>query len=199
MEGKLATEMEINIRQAFISDNILLSEIGKETFVDTFAADNSPDDMKLYLERTYSPEIQSNQIMDPRNLFLLLELNGEIIGYSRLYQGEAPACIQGHQKVEISKFYIRKQWIGKGYSGKLMESTIKTAMEKGFDTIWLDVWEKNPRAIAFYKKWMFLEVGKQKFTLGNDIQNDLLMARTLERRKETQSAVAVGGCAGSES
>jgi ribosomal protein S18 acetylase RimI-like enzyme len=46
--------------------------------------------------------------------------------------------------------------------------------------VWLDVWEDNLRAIRFYRKWAFVEVGVQGFQLGDDLQNDLLMARSLE-------------------
>ena len=49
----------------------------------------------------------------------------------------------------------------------------------GCDVVWLDVWEKNLRAIAFYRKWGFIEVGEQTFQLGDDLQQDLLMARAL--------------------
>ena len=47
------------------------------------------------------------------------------------------------------------------------------------DLIWLGVWEQNPRAIAFYTKWGFVEVGAQTFRLGSDLQRDLVMAREL--------------------
>jgi diamine N-acetyltransferase len=45
--------------------------------------------------------------------------------------------------------------------------------------LWLDVWERNPRGIAFYRKWGFVEVGRQAFMLGEDLQNDLMTARYL--------------------
>jgi ribosomal protein S18 acetylase RimI-like enzyme len=47
--------------------------------------------------------------------------------------------------------------------------------------IWLDVWERNARAIAFYQKWGFAVVGTQTFQLGSDLQNDLLMQRAVEQ------------------
>jgi ribosomal protein S18 acetylase RimI-like enzyme len=47
----------------------------------------------------------------------------------------------------------------------------------GCDTIWLDVWEENERARAFYARWGFADVGTQAFRLGRDIQRDLLMQR----------------------
>jgi RimJ/RimL family protein N-acetyltransferase len=43
--------------------------------------------------------------------------------------------------------------------------------------VWLGVWERNPRAIAFYKKFGFLEVGVHVFPLGFDPQRDIVMSR----------------------
>jgi ribosomal protein S18 acetylase RimI-like enzyme len=45
------------------------------------------------------------------------------------------------------------------------------------DVVWLGVWERNPRAIAFYRKFGFREVGTHVFPLGNDPQRDIVMAR----------------------
>ena len=41
----------------------------------------------------------------------------------------------------------------------------------------LGLWEHNPRAIAFYRKAGFAEVGEHAFPLGDDPQRDIVMAR----------------------
>ena len=43
--------------------------------------------------------------------------------------------------------------------------------------MWLGVWERNPRAAAFYAKYGFVRVGEQTFVLGADAQTDWLLAR----------------------
>jgi ribosomal protein S18 acetylase RimI-like enzyme len=45
--------------------------------------------------------------------------------------------------------------------------------------VWLGVWEHNPRAIAFYKKYGFISVGEHPFPLGGDLQRDIVMAKPL--------------------
>jgi len=42
------------------------------------------------------------------------------------------------------------------------------------------VWERNPRAIAFYRKCGFAEVGTHTFVFGTDRQRDLVLARALD-------------------
>jgi ribosomal protein S18 acetylase RimI-like enzyme len=41
--------------------------------------------------------------------------------------------------------------------------------------VWLGVWEKNPKAIRFYKKNGFVEFDKHIFKLGTDEQTDIMM------------------------
>ena len=62
-----------------------------------------------------------------------------------------------------------------------MQACLDEAAKQGCDTIWLDVWEQNVRARAFYRKWDFVEVGTQFFQLGSDLQHDLILQRSVSR------------------
>jgi diamine N-acetyltransferase len=46
-------------------------------------------------------------------------------------------------------------------------------------TLWLGVWEHNARAIAFYTKCGFIDVGEHAFFVGGDEQTDRVMSRSL--------------------
>ena len=58
-----------------------------------------------------------------------------------------------------------------------MAACIEFAGQQGYESIWLDVWQKNERALAFYRKWGFSIVGSQPFLLGHDLQEDFIMVR----------------------
>jgi ribosomal protein S18 acetylase RimI-like enzyme len=60
-----------------------------------------------------------------------------------------------------------------------MTETFKAAAERGAATVWLTVWEQNPRAIAFYRKVGFADAGLMSFHLGNEEQTDFLMVKAL--------------------
>lgn len=169
----------IFIRPATLQDDKLLAGIGTETFHDSFAADNTPGNMKAYLSASFSPKLQAQELADPRSKFLIAELNGVVVGYSHLKFEAAPGVNIGNRPVEIARFYSRKQWIGKGVGAELMNRCLQEADTADCDAIWLGVWEINSRAIAFYRKWGFREVGKQTFQLGDEFQQDLLMAKFL--------------------
>jgi diamine N-acetyltransferase len=170
------------VRRATAADNVLLAELGAETFADSFAAVNTPEDMREYLAASFSPAKQARELEELSSSFLILERDGTTVGYARLSLGPAPAPVAARTPMEIVRFYSRREWIGKGVGPALMQECLSAAASSGCDVVWLSVWERNPRAIAFYRKWGFEQVGRQKFRLGSDVQDDLVMARAMGDR-----------------
>ncbi len=173
------SKSDLRIRYATPADSILLAEVGTETFYDSFAADNTPEDMAVYLAESFNPRKLAQELVNPASRFLIVEAEGLTVAYAHLEFGQAPAAIRGQKPMEIARFYARKPWIGKGFGALLMQTCLREAEQAGCDVVWLDVWERNPRAIAFYLRWGFAQVGTQGFQLGNDLQRDLLMAKAL--------------------
>ncbi|MBC7881237.1 MAG: GNAT family N-acetyltransferase [Anaerolineae bacterium] len=172
----------MTIRKATGDDAELLAELGARTFYDAFAAQNNPEDLSAYLEKAYGLQQQAEEIADPRSTFLIAEMNQAAVGYSKLFRGEAPGCIPTQSAViEIARFYSTQEYVGRGVGPTLMQACLHEAVRSGFQTVWLGVWEKNPRAIAFYRKWGFEPVGSHIFVVGSDPQTDLLMAKDLTK------------------
>ncbi len=55
----------------------------------------------------------------------------------------------------------------------------RRAGELGKKYVWLGVWERNANAIAFYQKMGFAAMGRHAFRMGDELQSDLVMRRTL--------------------
>jgi ribosomal protein S18 acetylase RimI-like enzyme len=155
----------------------LLAELGRRTFRDTFAADNTDSDMATYLDGAFGERIQSAELAHADSLFLIAHVDDVAVGYARLNLGPAPSCIPGTRPVEIRRLYSDASWIGRGVGAALMTACLDTAVAHARDVVWLDVWERNRRAIAFYRKWGFEVVGEADFVVGDDVQHDLLMSR----------------------
>jgi ribosomal protein S18 acetylase RimI-like enzyme len=60
-----------------------------------------------------------------------------------------------------------------------MRAVEQVARDLGGRTLWLGVWERNPRAIAFYTKCGFVDVGAHAFFFGTEEQSDRVMAHPL--------------------
>jgi len=167
------------IRRAVPGDAAALAELGARTFRDAFEADNTPEDMALYLGSSYGPDLQSAELRNPGIVTLLAECESQLAGYSQLRAGPAPVCVGRPGPIELWRFYVERAWQGRGVAQRLMEATIEAAAARGAGTIWLSVWERNDRAQAFYRKTGFEDRGEREFILGNDRQTDRVMALEL--------------------
>jgi diamine N-acetyltransferase len=165
------------LRRALSSDAARLAGFGARTFSDSFAVDNTPEDMALYLAKTYGVEQQAAELGNPAMTTIVAEADGEFVGYAQLRAGPAPDSVGGGAPLELLRFYVDRPWQGRGLARALMSAVEAEASRRGADVVWLAVWECNERAKAFYGKCGFTDVGSKVFVLGTDRQTDRVMAR----------------------
>lgn len=169
----------VTVRTASHEDISLLAELSATTFRCTFEKDNTPEDMEAYLAENFTEEKLGQELSDPLATFLIAELSNKPLGYAKLLKSKPDPCITGPKPIELVRLYVLPESIGHGVGAQLMQKCVDTATSWGFETLWLGVWEHNPRAIRFYKKWSFEEVGSHPFQLGKDIQTDLILQKPL--------------------
>src|SRR5262245_9930593 len=173
-----------SIRAASAADAELLTGLARRTFYDAFASMNSPENMEAYMTRNFTQQILSAQLTDPRATFLIAEIETMPVAFAKLYNGAIPDCVSGFAPVEIERFYVDRQFHGKGVAQTLMEACFDRARQLGHKAVYLGVWENNHRAIAFYRKFGFEVVGSHVFQMGDEVQNDFLMERSLQEPPE---------------
>ncbi|MGI8919340.1 MAG: GNAT family N-acetyltransferase [Pyrinomonadaceae bacterium] len=177
-------ESELIIRRGENKDTGLLADLGARTFSETFAVDNTPENMAAYLAAAFTSQQLSGDLADPRCVFLIAESYGVAVGYGMLRTGAAPEQVTGERPIELVRLYVSRDSLGSGVGAALMQACIDEAKRSGQQTLWLGVWEHNHRAQSFYRKWHFHEMGTHRFQLGDDPQTDLLMQRCINTPKE---------------
>lgn len=175
----MTQNIDVAIRRATSDDANILAELGARTFEETFAVDNTEDDMTAYLAKHFSVAQQTAELAHPDSTFLIAEVDGRAAGYAKLHAGEPPEEIEGARPIELVRLYVLQEWLGRSVGQALMRACLDEARNTGHDTLWLGVWERNARAQAFYNKWDFRAVGDHIFQLGSDAQRDILMERPL--------------------
>jgi len=165
------------VRRANRLDAKPLSWLAEATFRDTFAMNNTPENMTLHCGTSYSESIQAAEIADPDMVTLVCESKGTLVAFAQLRWGEAPGCVVAAAPGEVHRLYVAREFHGLGVARSLMLACLDEMRVRRSDVVWLGVWEHNPKAIAFYRKFGFAEVGEHTFPLGRDPQRDILMAR----------------------
>ena len=163
------------VRRAGAGDAAALAEFAARTFVDTYGDANSAENLAAHVADAFGERRQHEEIADPTAITLLAERSGVLAAYVQLRQHPAPSCVAGSNPVEIARFYVDRVWHGTGLAQQLMARAHCAARGLAGRTLWLGVWERNPRGIAFYRKSGFREVGTQTFRVGSDAQTDRVM------------------------
>ncbi len=169
----------IQIRRAEEGDALALSVLAENTFRDAFADVNSAANMQLHCAASYGFALQLAEIRDPNRETWVAEADGKLVAYVQLRLNASSPAITGERPVEIQRFYVGAEHHGAGLAHQLMAQVLARAQAAGSDTLWLGVWERNPRALAFYRKCGFDVIGEHIFKVGDDSQCDLIMRRDL--------------------
>jgi GNAT superfamily N-acetyltransferase len=167
------------VRRADRADASMLAELGARMFRETFERDNTPENMSAYLAKGFDVAAIARELADPSVAYLVGEIEHRPMAYAELRAAAAPAGVTGPAPLELARFYVDRPWHGSGAARALMSACDDEARRRGARTLWLGVFERNPRAIRFYEKCGFRVVGSQTFMVGDDAQTDCVMARPI--------------------
>lgn len=167
------------VRAATIADASAIAAFGARTFEESFGRDNTAEDMAAYLTKAFDVRAVEKEIADERVTYLVGEVDGRLASYAMVREGSAPVAVGESSPLELVRFYVDRPWHGSGLARAMMAACDAEARRRNAKTLWLGVWERNPRAIRFYEKCGFRDVGSHVFVLGTDAQTDRLMARPI--------------------
>ena len=170
---------DITIRAATENDAALIADLSRQTFYDSFAAENTKENMDRFMGEQFTRQKLMDEVKEPWLTFFLAFMIDEPVGYVKMRDAAVPLDLVNQPCIEIARIYSVQHTIGKGVGKKLMQACLDTAKQRQKQIVWLAVWEKNQRAIDFYNKWGFEKFGEQDFILGDDVQNDWLMKKML--------------------
>ena len=170
------------IRRGDTNDVALLQRIGRKTFDDTFGNTCTKEDMRGVLERYFNTSQCESELNDPADNFYFFEEQGVVKGYMRIntIYGCPLEALKSFNPVELVRLYVLHEYHGMGVADELMNFAVAFAKGKGYDWMYLSVWEYNFRARGFYEKHGFVNSGiENDFPLGSTPQTDLWFVKQL--------------------
>lgn len=152
-------------------------KVSLETFHAAFREAYKPHQANYdaYIQETYTPETVKQVLQDSAQQVYWLLYGEEIAGIIRFGINPKPDMLPNAPLVEIKRFYLYPAFHGKGGAQWLMDAVAQWAMERSLKGIWLIVAEASERAISFYLKWGFKQVGSAPFRMGDMIEQDRVM------------------------
>ena len=168
--------MCLNFKRIRNDELDILREISIKTFIETFASQNKEENIKQYLETKMSLANLKEELNNMNSYFYFIIINSKIIGYTKLnFETAQTEKIFIGKAFEVERIYLLSKHARKGYGRKAFENIFQIGKKKGYEKVWLGVWEYNKNAIEFYKHMGFKIFSKHSFLLGDDNQTDLLL------------------------
>lgn len=163
-----------DIVQLNFSDLAELKELAQKTFFDTFAKDNTAENMQFYLENNLSEAQIKSELENPNSYFYGIRKDKKLIAYLKLNDGGAQTDSKLNNAMEIERIYVDKDYLGQKLGKRLFEFSVQRAQKLEKQCLWLGVWSQNYYAIEFYERQGFIKFAEHAFHLGSEEQVDYL-------------------------
>jgi len=168
-----------HIRSATTADAPTLAAFAGQAFTDTYRGLDDAQEIADYVAEHFQPEVVEAVIRDPACTTLLAWVGERLAGYAILRAAPAPNCVTGPAPLELWRIYLGEGFIGQGLGARLMAAVHAQARRQGARTLWLGVYDRNVRAVAFYERFGFARVGGKEFLFGGRLYIDPIYASTV--------------------
>ena len=154
--------MPATIRKVEVSETAALAQFAEACFREAFGYLFPEDAMDALCLRAFAPGV----------IGALIE-NGAWVsqgtegwrGYVALSNDPSPVPGLPSPQMELSRLYVAAPWHGLGVSDALMEVFLAEARQRGVKAVWLEAFQGNPRALGFYSRWGFQDLGSSDLAL----------------------------------
>lgn len=174
-----AASSSLHFRRAIRADAAALAALAEQTFIDTYAAQNDPEQIRVHCAQNFGLEQQSAEIANPDYAVILAYHDQELVGFAQVVKKPAPESIDAKNAVALYRYYVQQTWHGKGIAQPLLAEAEKAARTFGADFLWLGMWEHNARALAYYQKVGFQHVGWMDYQFGDVLERDYVLLKRL--------------------
>lgn len=132
-------------------DVLMLQKLAKKTFYDTFAYENSEEDMKEYLETAYDFDVLKSEIeCETSDYYFYLDGN-DTVGFVKVNWADSQTEPDYPDALEIQRIYSLKEYHGHGIGAALMEHAISVARKLKRPMMWSESKSKTSAPIAFIR------------------------------------------------
>ena len=169
---------DILYRPAEPADALCLGVLSTQVFLDTYATQGIRPGLANEVLAQHSVAVYEALLADPTVTILVAECAGHLIGFSQVRNGVGHALVAEPAASELNRLYVQEGFTGRGVGRDLLRHAEKAAAARGADTLWLTTWEGNARALQFYPRRGYEELGVTVYSFdGDDFPNHLFGKR----------------------
>lgn len=164
------------LREAGSEDASALALIGAATFLETFAGILDGDAIVAHCAAQHEEGAYRALLASGARAWIAeAQPGGAPIGFALVAKPDLAAAEEGD--IELKRIYSLSRFHGTGLGAALMKQALVAAANHR--RLLLGVYAGNARALAFYRKQGFADIGTRQFNVGGKLYDDLVLGRPL--------------------
>ncbi|WP_299124416.1 GNAT family N-acetyltransferase [uncultured Winogradskyella sp.] len=170
----------INIRLAKEADTDVLALLGRVTWAESHGHYiDDKNNLLNYLNANFSVSKTKQDINNPKHRFYIIYVDDLPVGYAKLVLNEEQESVASQNNCRLERIFILNEFIPLKIGQQLLTFVEKEAKALQLDTIWLTVYIKNKRAIRFYEKNEFQNVGNINFIVSRKSYDNIVFSKNI--------------------
>jgi ribosomal protein S18 acetylase RimI-like enzyme len=152
---------KIEIIKPTIAHAEVLAKLGARTFAETFVGMEyyTQEIVDGYSAKVFTSDLIASELVDTKITYFLVKEDDRYGGYAKLRERPPADCIKDIHGIYLERIYFAKEFQRRGLGELLLEEIYLETKRRGYDKLWLSVWEYNKPAVAFYRKHGFSQAG----------------------------------------
>jgi len=165
------------VRFATLKDSSNIAALSAQVWLHNYALDGINNAISEYVLNEFTSDNVARKINSKTYQYIISENEGNLTGLVSLdLSGTCP--ITSRSLPELDRLYIQEPFTGQGLGSKLLDAAMQVCIKSGQDNLWLTVYHKNTRALAFYKRHNFKEIGETNFVLNNEEHLNYVLSKS---------------------
>ena len=175
---------QVTIRPATSSDANCLAVLATQVWLDTYATEGVREAIALEVLSSFSKETIRTHLSKPDVTFMLAEIECHLVGFSQWTLGTEHELVPGANQAELDRLYVQERFTRRGIGTLLLAASERAAKTQGADVLWLTPWARNERALGFYAKRGYSDLGSTVFRMGAEVHENRVLATELASNAE---------------
>lgn len=168
--------IETTFRPATGGDALCISVLAAQVFVDTYATYGIREAIARHVTEELSVSAMAASIANSNHRYIVAEVANYLVGFVQLKLRAENIAVSSANPVEVVRLYVLERFASSGVGTSLLTRGEALAAAQGARHTWLIAWVGNTRALDFYLRRGYTELGPTTYVFqGENIENRLFV------------------------
>lgn len=174
-----APPIELLLRPATPADALCLGVLATQVFLDTYAPEGIRPAIANEALNAFSTHAFEQLLARPQTFIVVAEVRQHLVGFAQVSLGTPQALVMSPAPAELDRLYVQEPFTGRGVGTALIHQAEADAQQRGAHTLWLTPWVGNVRALRFYAKHGYVDLGATWFEMEQERHENRVLALRL--------------------